>query len=150
MNVKSYLLQVRKCDMTIDRKLLERQRLMGMALSITAQIKEDGASGGGGASDKLGEAVAKIVDLDAEIDRQIDKLVDLKRKIISTIDEMDGQLSEVLSKRYLEYDVANGYKLKSWERIAVEMGFTYQWVCKLHGYALREFERKINAEDTEG
>ena len=121
-----------------------------MTLSITAQIKEDGASGGGGASDRLGDAVAKIVDLDAEIDTQIDRLVDLKRKIVSVIDEMDSQLSEVLHKRYLEYDMANGYKLKSWERIAVEMGFTYQWVCKLHGYALQEFERKINAKDCEG
>jgi len=36
----------------------------------------------------------------------------------------------------LRYRYINGY---TWEMIAVEMHYSYQWVCELHGRALQHF-----------
>ena len=40
--------------------------------------------------DKLGDSVAKIQELEKEVDTMIDEYVDKKRKIISQIDDMEN------------------------------------------------------------
>ena len=63
---KKYLQQIQLYDSHITTKLEELQHLKGMVLRITPTLKDDVVSGGG-TQDKLAEAVAKIVDLEAEL-----------------------------------------------------------------------------------
>ena len=140
MTAKSYLSQIRKCDTLIRNKLQEVQSLKELILSVTSVLKDDVVSGGGD-SDKVGTIVCKIVELQEEINEQIDRLVDLKREAMSVIDKLwgiDVNLGEVLYKRYFCY--------QTWEQIAVGMGYTYQWVCKLHGRALVEVDELLKAD----
>lgn len=76
------------------------------------------------------ETIVKIVDLEREINRDIDALVDLKaeaRKVISKLDNPEQQL--ILEMRYLCY--------KSWAEIAEDLSFSESNVYKIHGEALK-------------
>ena len=56
-----------------------------------------------------------------EINRDIDRLVDVKREVMAVVDQLDPTCIELLTKRYFDF--------KTWEQIAAEMGYSYQWVC---------------------
>lgn len=139
-DAKRYLQQIRLYDSCINAKLEERSRLKAMVTKITPTMKQDAVSGGGN-QDKMAETVAKLIDLEAEIDRAVDRYVDARNAVTGTIDKVtDARLHKVLSKRYVEF--------KTWEQIACEMGKSYQWVCKLHGIALQAVEKILkNSEE---
>lgn len=139
-DAKRYLQQIRLYDSCINAKLEERSRLKAMVTKITPTIKQDAVSGGGN-QDKMAETVAKLIDLEAEIDRAVGRYVDARNAVVGTVDKVtDARLHKVLSKRYVEF--------KTWEQIACEMGKSYQWVCKLHGIALQAVEKILkNSEE---
>lgn len=128
-DAKEYLNQVRLLDTRINNKLEELSRLRAMVTKITTTLKAD-VVGGGGNQDKVGDAVARIVDLQREINEAVDDYVDRSREIAATIDQIaDADQLAVLHKRYFEY--------KKWEEIACEMFMTYRNVCYIHGRALQ-------------
>lgn len=133
MTAKQYLRQVRRLDNLINAKLEQAEELRGTVMRITQNldaVKVEKRS----FNDKTGTLIAKIVDLEKEINKDIDKLIDLKAEIVSKIDKIENQdYRLILTLRYLNF--------KKWEQIAVEMGYSYQWVHRLHGRALIEFEK---------
>ena len=146
IDAKAYLRQVELCDKAINNKLQELARVKELATKVTTTLKPDAAFGGGN-QDKLGNAVAKIIDLQNEINEDIDKYVDLKKEISRVIGQVkDATQMDVLQKRYILYE--------TWEPIADEMGFTLRNVCYIHGRALqavaeilrRESEGEANAD----
>lgn len=127
-DAKRYLQQIRLYNSHIDTKIEECHRLKAMVTKITPTLKQDVVSGGD-SQDKLSEAVAKIVDLETEIDREIDSYVDAMRNVSATIDKLsDPDQLQVLHKRYVQF--------KTWEQIACDMNMTYRNVCYIHGKAL--------------
>ena len=85
-----------------------------------------------GPKNTLEETVAKIVDLEADINRRIEELVDMKQEaftMISRIPDLDQQ--NILIGRYIQ--------LKKWEDIALEVNFSIQWVYELHWKGLLAF-----------
>ena len=85
------------------------------------------------------EAIAKIIDLQAEINSDIDTLVDLKRDLSATIKAVGNtEYQTVLEKRYLCF--------QSWEQIAVEMGYDLRWLYRIHGKALDEVQAVTHCE----
>lgn len=127
-DVKRYLQQIRLYDSHINTKLDELQHLKEMVTRITPTLKDDVVSGSG-SQDKLADAVVKIVDLEAEIDREIDRYVNAKQEISSVLDGIvDPDQLQVLHKRYVQY--------KTFEQIACDMNMTYRNVCYIHGKAL--------------
>lgn len=137
MTAKEYLLQIRKNDNQINNKLAEISHLREMAMSITSTLKEDVVQTSGN-GDKLADTIAKIVDLENEINADVDKLVDTKKEVMSVIDTLEEPFCNLLYKRYLHY--------MTWEEIAVEMHYTYQWVCELHGRALLKVKELIEVD----
>lgn len=129
MNAKQYLNKIRLYDTRINAKLNERQHLRELVTSITTSLKADAGSSGGN-QDKLGSIVARMVDLEAEIDRDVDGLVSAKKDISALLDEIENyDQYDVLTKRYVQY--------KKWEQIACEMNMSYRNVCRVHGKALQ-------------
>lgn len=137
MTAKEYLLQIRKNDNQINNKLAEISHLREMAMSITSTLKEDVVQTSGN-GDKLADTIAKIVDLENEINADVDKQVDTKKEVMSVIDTLEEPFCNLLYKRYLHY--------MTWEEIAVEMHYTYQWVCELHGRALLKVKELIEVD----
>jgi DNA-directed RNA polymerase specialized sigma subunit len=133
MDAKQFLRQIRQLDQEINSKLEEVEKLRSLAEKMTSTLSHDNVSQSG-CGDRVSEVVAKIVDLDREITRSVDRMIDLKDKAIRLINQLDEPNHRlVLILRYI-----NGY---TWEQIAVKMGYVFQWVHVLHGRALREFAK---------
>ena len=75
----------------------------------------------------------KIVDLQAEINRDIDALVDLKGEMRSKLEMVPAEdYKAILEMRYLCF--------MSWEQIASNLGLSVPYTYKLHDRALKGFE----------
>ena len=125
---KVLLQEYRKLDGRINRALDEKRRWEELAVRISPVYSDMPRGGGNG--DKLTEAGQRIVDLEAEIDRDIDRLVDLRQWIERNIDAVeDTRLRDILRRRYVDGDRI--------EKIAVDMMLDYRWVRRLLTRALR-------------
>ena len=124
-NAQIYLEQVEKLDSIIKNRLIEKQQWKDIALGITANMDGERVQSSGG-KDKMGEAVIKCIDIEAEIDRLIDKLIDTKKDVIQTIEELYSPTEyNVLHLRYIQY--------KTLQEIADQYGRDYDWAkltCK--------------------
>jgi len=70
-----------------------------------------------------------MVDLEDEINRDIDTLVDLKREIVQGIKVVSNpEYQTLLELRYLCF--------KTWEEIAVDMGYSIRNIYNLNDLAL--------------
>lgn len=140
-NAKEYLSQIRRYDTMIDSMLDEVDSLYAMITRITPVLKDDVVSGSG-QQDKLGNAVAKIVDLKERINREIDQLIEMKREASELLSKVkDPKHFKVLHKRYILYE--------TFEQIALDMGYSYYGLCKLHGRALQVFAKILQVHSEE-
>ena len=129
MTARDFLNQAYKLDQRINSKLEQVSVLNDLALKVTGVITGMPHSSNHGSS-RVADAVDKIVDLQAEINRDVDALVDIKREIthvIKAVDNTDCRL--LLEMRYLCY--------RSWEQIAVDMNYSIDNVFRVHRKALR-------------
>lgn len=79
--------------------------------------------------DQNAEVVTKMIDLHYELNRDLVELMALKKEIEKTIWQLENPTYRLLlSKRYID--------CKTWEWIAVEMGYTWQHLHRLHKRAL--------------
>lgn len=130
MTAKEYLLQAKFLDMRINSKIQQVEALNDLATS-TSSVLTGMPRNPNKATSKMADAVAKIVDLQAEINHDIDELVDLKKAISYTIKAVPSpELQTLLEKRYLCF--------QSWEIIAVDMNYSMQHLFRLHDKALKE------------
>lgn len=141
-NAKEYLSQIRRYDTMIDSMLDEVDSLYAMVTRITPVLKDDVVSGSG-QQDKMGNAIAKIVDLKERINRDIDNLVDMKQEASTLLAKVSNpDHFKVLHKRYILYE--------TFEQIALDMNYSYRWICKLHGRALQAFGKILQEEEKNG
>lgn len=137
MVTKDYLNQIKRLNLMISNKLVELEQLQTMATSVTVSSEKENVKSSGD-QDRLGSAVAKIVDMENEIDALIDKYVARKKDIISQIDTIvDDRYYNILTSRYV-----HGW---SYEKIADSMNYSMKQVKRLHSEALNEFERKYGS-----
>lgn len=138
MDTKQYLSQIKRLDRQIQNKLSELYNLKMMASSISVSNEGERVQTSGN-KDQLGAVVAKIVDMEKEVDKMVDLFVDTRSKIISQIDSMDDLDSyDILSMRY----VAG----KTFHEISEKTNWSIRKVFSLHGKALLEFEKKYGRE----
>lgn len=133
MTSKEYLLQARFLDASIRTKVEQIESLNDLATSCTAVISDMPRNPNRGGS-KMADAVMKIIDLQEEIKDDMIALVNLKREIMDVIKSVSSlELRTILEKRYLSFI--------SWERIAVELGYSIQHTYRLHDMALKEVDK---------
>lgn len=134
---KAYLGRIRELNRTIDRKLDRATTLKALAMKTTQAMKDAGSMGSG--ADKISGAMNKYIDLSAEIDRDIDRLVEMQQEAYALLGKIRNQkYYTVLDMRYLKY--------KGFEQIGVEMGCSRRWAEKLHGRALEVFDKVLEEE----
>lgn len=133
MDTKQYLRQISRLDKMIKNKIVELYQLKELYTSISA-IKSDENVQTTPNFDKIGTAYAKICEKEQELDEITDLYIDKKSIIISQIDQMDDETHyEILFSRYVER--------KTFEKIADEMSYSWRQIIRLHGIALKEFEK---------
>ena len=137
MNAKEYLKQAFYLDKRINSKLEQVESLNALATKATSTLSDMPKSPNRGSS-KLEDTIVKIVDLQEEINRDIDKLVDLKAEMVGTIKQIQNkELQVILEKRYLCFE--------TWEKIAVDMNYEIRHIHRLHNLGLKETSKLIKS-----
>lgn len=129
-HVKAYLRKARELDTLVHTKLNEIDRLRELAECLSSpKLGERVTSSKGNTSM---QTVDKIVDLQAEVDKEIAVLVDLIAEIHTKIEQLENPTERaVLTERYIN--------VKSWEEIAEIIGYSDRNIRYLHGRALLNF-----------
>lgn len=128
---KEYFAQIRKTDRLIQRLTNTVNTLRSSSTSQSYELNPNKVQTSG-PKNALEETVAKIVDLEADINRRIDELVQQKTDAMRRIQNVpDQDQQNILIARYV-----NGEK---WEKIAVELNFSIAQIYRIHGKALLDF-----------
>lgn len=126
---KEYLQRYRAAEREEARLCREIGRWRSKAEQMTAGYGPAPTGSGDGRS--LEHTLEHLDELTRRLIHQRDEMVALRLQTGAAIGAVpDPRLRELLTLRYVEG--------MTWERIAVHMGLSYQWVCKLHGNALTE------------
>lgn len=133
INAKEYLGQAYRIDQRINSKIEQVSSLHALATKATSTISDMPGSSTRNVH-RMEDVIAKILDLESEINAEIDSLVDLKAEIMSVIKSIDNlEYQTLLELRYLCF--------KPWEQIAIELGYSINNVFKMHRNAIKLFEK---------
>ena len=132
LKAQEFLRQVRKLDLQITNKLIEKRQWRDIALGITANMDGERVQSSSGKS-KMADAVNKCIDIESEVDGLVDKLIDVKKEVIQAIEQLDSPTEyDVLHRRYIQFmslqDIADHYKKD------------YGWATTTHGRALKSLQ----------
>lgn len=106
---------------------LKTNRLQVKGMQIKTDVVQVSKQG-----NKQEDLIIKIIDLEKEITKDIDRLIDEKRKAKTVIDKLDEPYKVIMTMRYLE--------CMKWEEIAYRLEYSIQAVYKIHGQALKRVE----------
>lgn len=132
MKAKEYLLQIRKVDRLIENKVAEIDQWKAIATGTTAYSEGDRVQSSG-SKEKMADAVARYLDMENEINADIDRLIDIKQEVISTIEQLQTDEYDILHKIYVQF--------KSFQEVAAEKSKSYSWVTSKHGRGLANLQR---------
>ncbi len=133
MTTKEFLNQAYRIDQRINSKLEQIISLHELATKATSTLSDVPVSGTKSQS-RMADVITKIVDLETEINKDIEELVGIKKNIVSTIKKVQNpELQTLLELRYLCF--------RTWEQIALEMGYSIQNAYKLHDRAIKILKR---------
>ena len=126
VTVKRFLSQPYWIDKRIDRKQEEIDRLRAKLTKATAHISDMPRGGSGG---DWTDTDVKVLKMEQQIHEEIIELCRIKREVFEVIDAVeDERYRTLLELRYRNY--------MSFEEIAVEMHFSYDWIRHMHKEAL--------------
>lgn len=135
MKAKEYLLKIEKNEKLINNKRDELFKLRCMAESTTIDSANESVQSSA-SSDKLGNLVARIVDLENEIISDSIKAVSDMQERIAAIEQIDDATEyDILYKRYVKH--------LTLQQVSEELNYGYEWTCRLHGKALSKIQRII-------
>ena len=130
MNTKDYLSQAYRIDQRINSKLAQVMSLRDLLGKATGTLSGTPKAATPNPH-SMEDTIAKMVDLENEINEDIDELIDLKAEIMRRIKRVENtEYQTILELRYLCF--------KRWEEIAVEMGYSLRRLYELHDCALEE------------
>lgn len=133
MNIREFLNQHLEINNAINSKLEQIAELRRLGASAPSPIFSESRSIGVH-SDRVGRTAAKIADLENEINKEIDILVDLKYKIREIIAAVTDSIRRTILERH--------YLLgESWEVIAEKVGYSTRHITRLHNQAIEELEK---------
>ena len=138
MDAKEYLNQVYLLDLQIQNKVDQVARMRARVVDVRRELGADRVQNNGPVS-TMEDSVIRILEEEAEINREIDRLVDLKKEIRETI----GQVGDVIQRMILEKRHLN---FEKWEAIQVEMKLSRSWVYKMYHLALAEVQQILDRD----
>ena len=135
MTAKEWLGRLRKLDKYIDSliklKAREYDKALGKGIDISLERVQ------GGKENSVEDRLLKIAELEYEINRQIDALVEAKCEIIKAISEVENITYRTLLLNYY----VNG---NTWEQVAENMGYEVRQIYRIHDRALKKIGEALN------
>lgn len=125
----AYLKRYGAVDKRIDQECEELAKWNCRATKVTPTYSD--MPKGGETSDKVQTSVEEMDEIREQLNADMKELTKIKVEIMGAIKTVnDETLQNVLIMRYISG--------KTWEQIAVDMHYSYQWTCELHGRALKQ------------
>lgn len=131
MTTKEWLKRGWKLDREIQQLIEAREEAFTAATSTTSNTEGEKIQ-----TSQKNTSEAKIIRYTAyteQIDRRIDELYRIKQEILEAVSAVENVTCRtLLFERYVMF--------KTWEKIAVDMNYSWRQVVRLHGKALREIK----------
>ena len=129
MTPKDYLDKCRRLELNVREAQNEYEMLYATMLSAVKHKQDPVTSS---PKSTVEDKYLELADRSSDVNRSIDAKVDYTLKVSAELDYMaDYKLRCLLRDRYI--------CCKTWEQIAVDMGYVIRRVYQLHGEALKEF-----------
>lgn len=138
MTAKEFLRQIKKLDKLIENKMAEVQRWKEIANNTTVNMSGEKVQSSGN-HDTIENAICTYIDLDREIVRCIDELIDKKKDVISVIEQLSATEYDVLHKVYVQY--------YTFDEVAIACRRSHSWATTVHGRALKHVQIIINKRE---
>lgn len=131
---KQWLNRYKTLENEIELKREQLIKWLSEARKTTSVLSDMPKAKGQVVEDKTAEIIAKIIDLNNEINKEILRLLSLKGEIETAIEYVKNPTYKLLLQmRYIN--------LKKWEEIALELNYNYYHVVKkLHPKALQNLK----------
>lgn len=134
MKAITFLNQIYKTDKMIENKLAEVEKLKSIATGMGGADNEKVKSSG--KSDTIAELVSRYVDLEKEIEADIDKLIRLRKDVISVIERLKPDEYDLLHKVYVQ-NLTLG-------EAAYQMERSYSWATTTHKRAKAKVQKMLD------
>ena len=133
MSSKEFLHKISSVDMMLNCKLEQVEELRRILLPSEIRYDKERVQSSH-TSDQFTDTMSKVIELEEKINCDIDELVKLKSEARDIIEHMENDIEKViLYKRY--------FNNESFENIAVECGYSWRHIHRLHGEALKNFDK---------
>ena len=133
IEAKLYLKEIEKYEKVIKNKLEELKHLRELAVSFNYNSNSDVVQNSCDA-DKIGSTVGQIIDKENDLKSIVDEYISKRQERIAVIEELRDTVEyDIIHKRYVQ--------LKSLDEIAIELGYSYVWICKKHNSALLNIQK---------
>lgn len=133
--VKMYLNRIRRQEYLM--RAVEREMAQVRADMVSLQSAPMVGRVSGSKTSDMADRYIKLEQYEQRVGRAWDKLIALRDRGKGRIQLIDDQVKQaLLYDRYIN--------CRSWEAIAVDTGYTYRWVLRLHGEALIDLTAKLN------
>ena len=138
MTVKEYLNRAYRLDTNINNKIDQLRHLKALSVRVTAAYGTEVVSHSRNV-DSMENAAIRIVEAEAALTAQIDRLVDIRREIQETIDLVaDKDCKTLLNLRYMG--------MNSWDDICGKMEISRSHAFRLHSTALSMVETVLKTQ----
>lgn len=135
---RQYLRQYRQIKRMIEVKKRSREMLIELSQLSGVDFTKSRVQSAP-VKDQIGDIVARLESMDAEIARDIDKLLDVMKETEETIASIKSPIvREVLERRYLFGE--------RWEAIAAVMGYSVRQVYRIHRVGLAYVDKMFESE----
>ena len=145
MRAFDFLDQVKVLDTLIMNKTAEQEQLREMAEKITQA--NDGMPHGTGVSDKIGNAVSSLVDLQNEIAVLLVTFKGILEDVAKTIEMLPEEQYNVLHCKFIRKRKELGNHRSwyhSWEEVAEIVGYSESQVYRIKKKAMRNLQRILD------
>lgn len=140
MKAKEYLLQAHYLDERITSKTQQIASLNELATRCTSTFSDMPKNPNHGGS-RMEDCIIKIIELEEELKVDIEKLINLKKKIMEVIKSVPNlEYQTLLEKRYLCFI--------TWEQISVDMSYSIQHIHRMHSAALKQIVVPNNKDES--
>lgn len=139
MDAEAYLEQVSELDELIKAKIAEREQLIALATDVSSK-PSDGMpfSNTGTVSQRMQNAVVKLIMLEQELNKIIDHYVDIKQEVIANLEKLPPDEYGVLHRYYIRY--------MTWEKVAEDLGCSSVHVWRIKTKGLNILQRILQKE----
>lgn len=140
MNARRFLQQIEFIDKKINSKLKEKEHWKDISTAITSSTKEERVQRSV-SPHKISNSVAHIVDIEAEVNKDIEKLIEAKKEVSKVIEQLNPKEYEVMHRIYIQ--------LMTFKDIASELDRSYRWVVGTHRQGLVHVQEILNRKESE-